>query len=397
MNVHKAGTARSDAIANALTHPPRSGDDLDATRTAPSLAKGALGVALLHAAHAQAGTGSPQTAHRWLNTITKQGVPTAPISNLYYGAPALAFVLSMIHGYREAKRVLRRQIHTITEQRLHTAHNRMRASAATRFGEYDVLAGLTGIGAHLLRSEPDSDLTHRVLTYLVDLSHPLPSADGPVVGWWVDHDPSMSHSPPFMHGHANLGLAHGVTGPLALLALAARAGITVAGHLEAIARISDWLESWRQPDPHSPFWPQWIKRGEAATGYRADLTVTRPSWCYGIPGIARALQLAGIALSDTSRQRTAERMLLTCLNNQAYLSTITDGGLCHGWAGILQATRRVAEDALTPGLSVHMNELTRRVLNTTPQDTAFLDGQAGTALALGDLSGTSWDACLLLT
>lgn len=39
------------------------------------------------------------------------------------------------------------------------------------------------------------------------------------------------------------------------------------------------------------------------------LRPARPSWCYGTPGLARARQLAGLALRDLARQEAAEHAL----------------------------------------------------------------------------------------
>jgi hypothetical protein len=43
-----------------------------------------------------------------------------------------------------------------------------------------------------------------------------------------------------------------IAGPLALLALAMRRGITVPGQDEAIDRICAWLDAWRQPGTAGP-------------------------------------------------------------------------------------------------------------------------------------------------
>lgn len=46
-------------------------------------------------------------------------------------------------------------------------------------------------------------------------------------------------------GHAKSGMAHGIGGPLALLAFTATRGISVPGHFHAIGRIRAWLDHWR--------------------------------------------------------------------------------------------------------------------------------------------------------
>jgi hypothetical protein len=46
----------------------------------------------------------------------------------------------------------------------------------------------------------------------------------------VCHDPQVTASSEFPGGHADLGIAHGISGPLALLTQALRRDVTVDGH-----------------------------------------------------------------------------------------------------------------------------------------------------------------------
>lgn len=135
---------------------------------------------------------------------------------------------------------------------------------------------------------------------------------------------------PIPGGHANLGVAHGISGVLAFLGTALRRGITVDGHCEAIATICVHLDTWRHDDDPGPWWPEWITQDELRTGRSRQHSPLRPSWCYGTPGIARAQQIAAIATGDAARQQIAEHALAACLSDTAQLSRITDNSLCHG-------------------------------------------------------------------
>jgi len=66
-----------------------------------------------------------------------------------------------------------------------------------------------------------------------------------VPGWWSGNAPNDQLSPQWPGGHGNLGLAHGIAGPLALLSTAMRRGITVTGQRNAAGRICAWLDQWR--------------------------------------------------------------------------------------------------------------------------------------------------------
>ncbi|MGH3802687.1 MAG: lanthionine synthetase LanC family protein [Pseudonocardiaceae bacterium] len=119
----------------------------------------------------------------------------------------------------------------------------------------------------------------------------------------------------------------------------------------------------------------------------------RPSWCYGIPGIARAQQIAAIATGDTSRQTMAEHTLATCLSDPSQLRQITDTGLCHGWSGLYQTTWRTARDSPTPAISTRLPHLAERLTRNAEaaehHDAGLLDGAAGLALALHTATRTT--------
>src|SRR5262249_59670842 len=106
--------------------------------------------------------------------------------------------------------------------RLPRAHQRIEARQRPALAEYDLIRGLTGIGAYLLHRGHDDQLRD-VLAYLVRLTHPLTTLDGQTLpGWWTPRAPHDRPSPRWPGGHANLGLAHRITGPLDLLSTPCR-------------------------------------------------------------------------------------------------------------------------------------------------------------------------------
>ncbi|MFC5721397.1 lanthionine synthetase C family protein [Streptomyces gamaensis] len=375
---------------------------------AQSLTKGTAGCALLHIERAHVGAGTWQDVHTWVTAAADGGISAADDSGLHFGAPALSFVLHAAqadgdHRYRTALATLDRHVTTLTHRRVDAALARMDRGDLPAFAEYDVLHGLTGIGAYLLHHAPGSDALARVLAYLVRLTDPLRTDGETLPGWWVHHDPNVKNSPGFPGGHANLGLAHGITGPLALLAAAARRHIIVDGHTEAINTICAWLDVWQQDTGTGAWWPQWITRDDLVTGQPSQRRAHRPSWCYGTPGIARAQQLAAIATNNTARQKDAERAMAECLSDPARLGSITDTGLCHGWAGLYQTAWRTAQDALTPAIGVQLSYLAEQLTCRAGQHEGLglLEGAAGAALALHTAARdkppvSGWDAFLLL-
>lgn len=327
-------------------------------------------------------------------------------AGLFHGAPAVSFALHTAGhpAYATALARLDAHIAVLVRTRLETAHARIDTGHQPRLREFDLIRGLTGLGAYLLHRHEDSGeaLLKEVLTYLVRLAEPVKADGGVLPGWWTSDDTSGRPCP--LGGHGNLGLAHGIAGPLALAATATRHGIVVPGQTGMLTRVSSWLDHWRQGPAEAPWWPQTLSRTEQTQDVVTWHGPGRPSWCYGTPGLVRAQQLAALALSDTTAQRRAEQALAACLDDEAQLCQLTDASLCHGWAGLLHTARTVAADAHPDTqLSARLTALHQRLgqhlhQNGAPEAAGLLEGTTGIRLTTAEaLSGTArWDACLLL-
>ncbi|MDX8053818.1 lanthionine synthetase C family protein [Lentzea sp. BCCO 10_0798] len=378
-----------------------------------SLARGAAGTALLHIERAWTGCGDWSTAQAHLRRVASGNVDADDDTGLYYGAPAVAFLLQAAADrhprYRAASQTMDEHVLRLIRRRLDSATARIERGKPAAFAEYDLFRGLTGIGALLLRYHPRSDELVAILRYLVTLVTQPHNEDGvELPGWWAAHDPDKIVPTP--GGHANFGMAHGTAGLLSFLALATVDGRVVDGQREAITELTQWFDRWRQDGPDGPWWPQWITREELRAGRPARTHSGRSSWCYGTVGIARALQLAALATDDPQRQHAAEDALAASLTD-TQLDRITEPGLCHGIAGIYQTTYRASLDASGPGLARRLPALADRLTQFAPpagdqnDDQAdaggLLTGRAGVELALetarrGTPPHTGWDACLLI-
>ncbi|MEU6404046.1 lanthionine synthetase C family protein [Streptomyces sp. NPDC046985] len=375
-----------------------------------SLADGAAGISLLHIETASRFGSSWRSAHRWITSAASGPISAADQTGLFLGAPAIGFVLATVppayqHLYASARATLHQHITDLAHRRVDAALARIDRGDLPTFGEYDLFYGLTGIGAYLLRTDPEGPALERILRYLVALTRPITPADHGLPGWWVGHDPARGQSPHFPGGHGNFGAAHGITGPLLLLAQALRRGVTVDGHQDAVRSICAHLDAWCQHGDSGPWWPEHISRRDLDRGRPHHDAPARPSWCYGTTGIARAGQLAGIALRSPALQTFYEDALYRALTDSAQLAQVTDDGLCHGWAGIYQTAHRAAVDALDPRLSTLPDRLDDALTAPDqpgpPSAPGLINGTAGTALALTTFvsqqsPSTGWDACLLI-
>lgn len=411
-------------IADHLAHPDAFHAPLtdDPWRT-QSLAHGAPGVALLHIELAAADLRPWQRAHDWLRLAASSPITSGADSHRFYGAPALAHALACADAarpgsYRQALESIDASIATDVGRRVDAAHARIDHGRLPALAEFDGIRGLTGIGSHLLRRDPGGPAIHAILTYLVRLTDPV-KADGELLpGWWTDSGPSGRQDERFPGGHANTGMAHGIAGPLSLLALAALRGVTVDGQAAATKQICEWLDQWQTDTDAGPVWPYWVTRAEVRAGRLDRRDPQRPSWCYGTAGLARAQQLAALALGDDDRRRLAEHALIQALLNPGQRAATTDPSLCHGYAGFAHLATRVAADAhptaatrlraLVPGLldavqppAINAQTTSASLLQTPAGSLGLLEGATGIALATlaattTTAPSTTWDSCLLI-
>ena len=417
----QAALELADAIAEHLADPHNA--PLGPTAHRQHLAHGLPGIALLHIERAAAGLGPWQRAHDWLAASSRAPLTSGPDSHPFYGAPAFAHALAcaadhLPGAYQRTLDTLDQQMAADVSRRLDAAHRRVDAEHPPALAEFDTIRGLTGYGAYLLRRNPSAPVLLAVLDYCARLTQPITHDGETLPGWWTDTGPAGRPDDRFPGGHANSGMAHGIGGVLALLALAARHGTFVDGHDEALGRILAWLDHWQEDIGRGPAWPYWITRGELRTGRLAPSALRRPSWCYGTAGLARAQQLAALALGDTRRQVNAENALVAALTDPDQLKATTDNALCHGFAGLAHVTARAADDAhpstvgqlraTIPALlaAVHPPgtdpaHAVTRLMHDEERGPGLLDGAAGIALALLAPSTaapprSAWDACLLI-
>lgn len=373
---------------------------------AQSLATGTAGMALLDVERALNGTGRWTSAVELIRSATSGTISAADEAGLYYGLPSICFLLHAgasdgAARFRTATMVADQHAIAVIERRIAVAVDRRAQGAPLSFKEYDLFYGLVGLSSLMTRSMSDSPVLPSLLSYLVALTTPRRKDDLCVPGWWVEHDPDPILPTP--GGHANLGMAHGAAGLLAALSLAISRGIEVRGQREAIYTIVELFDRWRQDGPGGPWWPQWLTSDDLRSGNTSQRSPGRISWCYGVPGITRALQLAAHAVGDNAQQAHAEQDLAANLTD-AHLAAIGDAGLCHGVAGVYQTAWRVAQDATTSEVADRLPAVAAQLIHHSQSDAAddagLLTGRVGLELALETHHHGSprsgWDACLLI-
>ncbi|MEV5978367.1 lanthionine synthetase C family protein [Streptomyces sp. NPDC052114] len=393
-----------------------------------SLADGHAGVGLLFAALAHGEPGYAKVAHAHLSAAVT-GVTRPAREGLYAGLPAVAFAartaVTRTGEYAGLLARLDDQVARLARQLVARDAPRVAAgTAGARMAGYDVVAGLSGVGRLLLAAGPaHRDTTEQVLGHLVALTRPVTEPGGRAVpGWWTADPILLSEPDGIPGGHFNAGLAHGIPGPLALLSLAHRAGVRVPGQEQAIRTIVEWLLARRSPDGTG--WPNIVPLEAeltAASGGRPDLARARGGWCYGTPGVARALQLAGLALKEADWNRQAVAAVAASCGPPGGVRALGDPTLCHGLAGVTTIVALMAREPGGAELAALLPALTDALAGAADpahpflwpaaapggppvvHRPGFLDGAAGAALALrcardpdAPLGDLPWQAALLL-
>jgi hypothetical protein len=288
------------------------------------------------------------------------------------------------------------------------------------FGQFDVISGLAGIGAYLLlrREQPGAvRAVESVLRFLVNLA----SDDRGRPCWWTPAhllgDEEMAVAYP--HGNLNCGLAHGIPGPLAVMALALLHGTRVLGLEDAIDRLVDWLLAHRADDGWGVNWPYAVSLTQGGHPDRGAATdgPSRAAWCYGAPGVARALWLAGVSRDRSDWRNLAVEAMKAVYRRPMAARHIDSPTFCHGVAGLLQITLRFANDTALPVFTDAAAELAEWLLSAYEPDSllgyrnwepggtrvdqpGLLDGAPGVLLALLAASTDvepSWDRAFLLS
>ncbi|MFG2224533.1 lanthionine synthetase C family protein [Streptomyces sp. NPDC048644] len=368
-----------------------------------SLDGGHPGLALLFAELARHDPSLRAVAHAHLAAAATH-LPARAGHSLYHGGPALAFAAHTARQAPQHYAGLLERLDPLLDAALHRAledeHTRLaQGRPGVPCARYDLVSGVTGLTRLLLaRQDTHREALADALSYLVRLTCPL-SLDGePVPGWWAPAGPGGGPDPDFPRGHVNYGLAHGISGPLAVLSAALLAGTSVPGVRRAVADLAGELLARRTTEGG---WPALIPLERYG---KEPPPPGRSAWCYGTPGVACALHRAGQALGRPDLQRIAVDALAADLDHPR---RVTDPTFCHGRAGLLHICHTLATASGDPRLAAHRDTLAAQLLTAHrppgPHDhPGLLTGTAGIALALhayatGTPPASGWDGALLLS
>ncbi len=290
----------------------------------PSLASGSAGLAVFHAYlnAAEPDAGHDDSAMASLDAAI-QAVSEQELSPHYYaGFPGVAWAVEHLRGrlfeMDEDDEDPNEEIDAAVRERLGVSPWRT---------DYDLIVGLVGLGVYALERLPRpaaAGSIGRVLDRLEEIAERRPEGTTwftpPELLW----EGARTHAP---DGYYNLGVAHGVPGVIAWLAEVVASGVQADRARALLGSAVSWLLAQRQ---------------DGSAGYVFSSTTvpdkppveSRLAWCYGDPGVATALFLAGRLAGEPDWEREALGIARLAVRRPVEKSGVNDPGLCHGSAGL---------------------------------------------------------------
>jgi lantibiotic biosynthesis protein len=285
-------------------------------------------------------------------------------------------------------------------------------------GHYDLISGLVGMGIYALHRLPRKSAQR----HLWQIVHKLDSWSEETSSGVTWHTPGRllhrTRQRDAPEGLYDLGLAHGVSGVISLLAQVVRSGIEAELAETLLRGAVRWVFLQNLSADKAAIFPTLIIPGHPPM----DGTL---AWCYGDLGVAVALFHAGRALGESEWERAAlQTVHHAAEQSEEALKTRTSAAFCHGHVGIahifnrfFQATgdntcrdaarwwfQKSIEDQKNDGEGIagfisSIPDPENTEINTWPNNPSLLNGAAGIAAAL--LASVSdvepvWDSLFLL-
>ena len=374
----------------------------------PTLATGDAGIALFlaHLAHSRADDRLAEAARCRCERMIADA-PRAPFHpGLFSGLLGVVWTLEQIAGrlidldfeIEDAAAAIDRALLRILRRARQPWH-------------YDLSGGLAGVGVYALERLPRPAACHCLARLVVHLRR-ASEIQSPGRAWRTP--PELLPDGDRGAGCFNLGVAHGISGVLALLAAIAGGEADAGGTRQLLTDGVEWLLAQELP-------PDAESRFPALAGDGAAAAPGSPlAWCHGDLGLAAALLAIARRLDHQGWRRAAVRIALAAAGREPDPAHRDELGLCHGAAGLAHVFNRLYQATGEPRLAGAAGCWFARTLDALDErrtagapawraeqqkhpklrwQRGFLNGDAGIGLAL--LAAVSpreprWDRALLV-
>lgn len=428
--IDAARRARAAQIAHATMGTLRDRSRLATAGewSAHSMLRGDTGLAITCSAFAELwpDEGWDACGHAFLKAAL--GTAAAPQSiSLFHSVAGVTFALRCLSRSGQRYVGVLEQVEAMLFARIGVALDKLPPAGGLAEADFDLIDGLSGAAVPLTVAAEDSrhlagrtstPSTHSTLAisllerimrrFTVWALQPVPG------GFWTPPDRIRDPYPEARSGYLNLGVAHGIAGPLALACLIKRAALLNFDLTPLITTLAERLNACILETSGGPDIPYHYLAHVAPSLERQ----TRSAWCYGNPGAARALQLAALACDRPAWEDTAAEILHASLGRSEDVRAIPSPTFCHGKAGLVHVLHRFVRDASKPRRLLHkaleqeLDELLDKYdpeadfgyrdihLRIGPRDhPGFLEGAAGIAAVLAAFAADkplTWERAVLM-
>jgi lantibiotic biosynthesis protein len=319
-----------DAIAESITSLPEE--------RGPSLAGGQAGLALLYTWLARTGRAPQADVLAWqcLDQAIEAAATQAMNASLWGGFTGVAWAADLVDPLLDPDAEDRGEA-------VDDALLRLLSRANPWSAPYDLVVGLAGLGVYALQRHP-RPLATECLRQVVERLHECACRDEHGLYWWTPpaeiHHESREQYP---SGRADLGVAHGVAGVIALLGGLCGAGVEQATARPLLEGAVRWLLAHSMPTEAGPTFPIWV-----APGFQP--WPARCAWCYGDPGIAAALLMAARGAGDVGWEQAAVALACRAAERPTSQTGVVNACFCHGAAGLAHIYNRMYQATGEPKL-----------------------------------------------
>jgi lantibiotic modifying enzyme len=182
--------------------------------------------------------------------------------------------------------------------------------------------------------------------------------------------------------------------------------------------VAKWLQKVQMTTEQGIYWPGRISWEEEVSG-KVDRRGFRDAWCYGAPGIARSLYLAGDALKNEALKKQALLIMHSVFTRTPKEWGLISPTVCHGQGGLLLIAYLMAKDTQDAQLQKNVENLEKQLWDfyrpksvfgfqdfenhkegvSSIDKAGFLEGATGVILTLLTVRGSSspWHYPLLLS
>ncbi|HWU89806.1 MAG TPA: lanthionine synthetase C family protein [Kofleriaceae bacterium] len=372
-----------DALAGAL-------DGELAAVASPALLDGAASRALVFAYldRAWPDRGHAERTARWLDRAVERLAEQPMAEGLYAGFTGVAWVVEHLAEDCADSDADAADASAAIDDEL---RDRLRGAPGTGL-DHDLTDGLTGLGVYALERLPRASGAE-LLALVVERLCEAAETHGDGVTWRSTPERMLAETrAEYPSGYHDMGVAHGVPGPIALLAGACAAGVAGPRARPLLDGAWRWMLANRLPPGEGSTFPLWQCADRPAQPARS-------AWCYGDPGAARAMFVAARAIGSEPWARVALAIARQATARPRDRCGCDDPGLCHGAAGLAHLANRMWQDTGDPTFAdAARGWYDDALAMPRPDDPSFLTGAAGIALALAAALAPvepAWDRVLL--